>query len=803
MKRYPEIAYRYLRKQSRRTFLTIVGITLSIALITAIGIIGESIKSTRIEQAKEFSSYHGTFKNLNPQQLDILKKQNVVKRIGLNAGLGVVIVPGKSIYININGYNSEAIEMLNLGLLRGKFPEKEKEIALDEWVLQELDIEAVPGKKTHLKFENSYETTHKKSAKYEGEEDFELVGVLKTHPGAKGSGHSVGIVTQETVRKLLPEEVFTYHQIFVEIKEGLPVRDALKEIKKTLGYDKEIYYNEALLSALEATGEISWPLIFLTLIITIAAAATIYNIFHISILERIRQFGILRSIGATPKQIKGIVLREALLLSLISVPLGLAVGILVASVLPYSLKILQGFISHVSISGWVLLGGAAIGILAVLISSFYPAYRASKILPLEAIRTHREVLKEIVARRKRWYSLIQYVFGITGKIAYQNLWRNKVRTIVTLFSMSLGVVLFIVFSYWVSGADVSTVTEQFIRADYVIKTHNLRGTSGLSDRDFEIISNLSGIKEVAKVQCNVSHILLPGHKASITSIFYGYTEKSLDAARKYLVAGEINIEKMSKEPIILIKDRTSNLKVGEEIVIMKDYLEDGQAEYQQQRFRIGGILKDIPTYIGFTSIGPDIVIHQNVFKVFMDSEIYKLFEINIDSGANRQLIENNLKNITKAIPGGTLISYEEELEKLREEKRQLMTLFYSLIVVIAIIGSFSIINTMSTNLILRTREFGILRAVGMTNRQLKQMIKMEGLFYGLMSSLWGSIAGSVLAYILFILMKNEATYLVWKVPWQYITFAWIGSILIGIISTYSPLKRISSMTIIDAIRTVE
>ena len=168
MKRYPEIAYRYLTKQSRRTLLTIVGITLSIALITAIGIIGESIKSTRIEQAKEFSSYHGTFKNLNPQQLDILRKQNVVKRIGLNAGLGLVIVPAKSIYININGYNSEAIEMLNLEVLRGKFPKKEKEIALDEWALEELDIEAVPGKKIHLKFENFYETTHEKFPEYEG-----------------------------------------------------------------------------------------------------------------------------------------------------------------------------------------------------------------------------------------------------------------------------------------------------------------------------------------------------------------------------------------------------------------------------------------------------------------------------------------------------------------------------------------------------------------------------------------------------------------------------------------------------------
>jgi putative ABC transport system permease protein len=108
-----------------------------------------------------------------------------------------------------------------------------------------------------------------------------------------------------------------------------------------------------------------------------------------------------------------------------------------------------------------------------------------------------------------------------------------------------------------------------------------------------------------------------------------------------------------------------------------------------------------------------------------------------------------------------------------------------------------------TNLILRTREFGILRAVGMAPDQMKKMVCLEGTFYGLIAAIYGSVIGTLLARVLYVLLNKSAGDTLWRIPWSGIAIATGAAVLVGLLSAVVPLRRIADMNIIDSIRTIE
>ena len=130
-------------------------------------------------------------------------------------------------------------------------------------------------------------------------------------------------------------------------------------------------------------------------------------------------------------------------------------------------------------------------------------------------------------------------------------------------------------------------------------------------------------------------------------------------------------------------------------------------------------------------------------------------------------------------------------------------MIYGIAAVIAFIALFSVINTLNSNIILRKREFGLMRAVGASNSQLKKMVVLEGAIFGIISAVWGTLLGTSLAYILYNLAKKELSYLNWSLPLPVIFGAIVVSILIGILATIAPMKRLSRLKIIEAINTIE
>ena len=190
--------------------------------------------------------------------------------------------------------------------------------------------------------------------------------------------------------------------------------------------------------------------VILLLMISFGSVSLIYNSFSISVAERTRQFGILKSIGATRKQIRDSVLYEALVLCAVGIPLGLLVGCLGIGITLYCLRDSFGFLMgesgnalqmHFVLNGWALLAAAGIGLVTAIISAWIPAKRAVRVSPVEAIRQTKDV--KLRGREVRTSRLTEKLFGFSGMLAAKNFKRNRKRYRSTVVGLFLSVTLFI------------------------------------------------------------------------------------------------------------------------------------------------------------------------------------------------------------------------------------------------------------------------------------------------------------------------------------------------------------------------
>jgi putative ABC transport system permease protein len=185
------------------------------------------------------------------------------------------------------------------------------------------------------------------------------------------------------------------------------------------------------------------------------------------------------------------------------------------------------------------------------------------------------------------------------------------------------------------------------------------------------------------------------------------------------------------------------------------------------------------------------------------SQHYSHIDVYLEDRANAEFIETQIKKIAGRFRNTRFVSYLNYKEETDNTIKTLSTMVYGLIFIVGFIGLCGITNTVNTNLILRQREFGILRAVGMTRSQLKKMLAYEGLIIGVVSSVFSVIIGLGLSYVLYYLLKAEPDFLTWTVPWCGVFLASGGLIIAGILSTLLSSGTVASLNITEALRTSE
>ena len=588
------------------------------------------------------------------------------------------------------------------------------------------------------------------------------------------------------------------------------------------------------------------------LIIILTSVYCIKNSFNISITEKIRQYGMLASVGATRRQIKSSVKTEAAMLGVVGIPVGTMSGILASLILVKVVNVLSaGWLNfalsfHTSLPALIL--AVIMSIATIYFSATGSARRAAKVTPLEAIRNTKEI--KIKSAKLKTPAIIGRIWGIGGVISYKNIKRNNKKYRTTVTSIVICSVTFIVISYFMSMA-FSRVGMSYASTDYNIGIN----MSCKKDLDIEKLSKLlSGIEgaedylvgagydfDVSKPEYTKEYgeycRQVYDNSEDVSQMFLitvlddkSYDKYASDAGIKNAAAGAIlvnkgtfdvyneNSSKYVKKEMELYKYKAGDtIRCGYNVyddASSDDNAVEGDTEsstednsgYVDEETINNGVRKTVDvTIAGVTDKVPIGYKGYSNTLLFMNQ---KGFESLWGDGKNGNEIkpghasysayvvaenadeyQDTFEKETEENPEYSQISfYVSNLDKEMRDEKSLFTLLgvfaYGLIVVIALIGITNIINTLSTGMELRSREFATLRSIGMTDKQFAGMVRLESVFISVKALVIGVPLGILISYLLCVMMNRMDDAIIYEPPYKAI----ILCIVVVIMLIYAIMK---------------
>lgn len=828
MKTYKDITKKYLLENKGRTITTICGIILSVALITSIMFFINGIYQNFIEREINASGeYHTSFMGLSNDEFEKMKSHPGVKLVGLNKNLGEITANNGdyNFIFEFNAVTKGAENLFPYDIEQGRFGENDSEVVIDVHTAKELSKDI--GDIITLNIDK------KKS-------EYKIVGIIDEQMAYGSRG--IGQVVLSTNLPLGSDTIIA----FEGNRNGL--RKTLDELKNMT--DKESFENNYYLSYIGAGRNLSrnkamvmMAIIIISLVIT-TTVLVIKNAFYISIVSRLKEFGLLKAIGATSKQLKSMILKEATIIASISVPFGLLFGVLAIIVVDKILKILSEdqLIISLNLEIWILVVAGILGFITTYICALLPAKELKKISALEAIDNREGIKKEKIKRIK--FSFIEKLLNIRSIMAYRNIKRNKKRYNSTILGLTISMIIFIVFSSYMRMVMNDALNYNSSSID--IPDYSLYIKQEVSDEKIESLSEqLNKINDISLIErgygsCGLVGAVIDDKKLNKTLVnqdnYMDYNklddkystinpmitsmklkDGNIKLLNKYLIDGNIDVDYIRKNNgIIMVKERMhyleekykmpiADLNVGDKINLFQvssNSDEDGNIKFNNDSLvevEIVAIVSELPSTFGdYDLIIPNTTM-KNIIGFEMNDEINGVdaIEIRLD---DKQSIE------TKTLVENVLNKYNMEYQSIDKQSEsekafinQIKFLIYGFIMVIGLISCTNIFNTMSTNIIFRRREIAALRAIGMSKKEMRNMIIKEGALYGIISVIYAVIIGTIINIILY-KQLTTITNFKFNIGLDIILGVGIVAILMGIIASLIPLRKIDESSIIEDLK---
>ncbi len=854
MKILNKLTIRNLKLNKKRTIVTIIGIILSTALICAVAGMFSSLQATLIASAKEDGgNRHITVENVAEQDLKYFANNRHVELMYTMENLGYATLNGSQNpykpYVYVVGYSSDAFANTPLHLIDGRTPKNSSEILISESIIDNalvsinigdritLDIgdrvcrdgSKMTQNNPYFVYEEGYneiddceETLQPKYTK-----EYTVVGIMErldyniesyNAPGYTVITYSDNLNTSTYDVSLLFKDP-GYYEDFIN---SLANSDALKNYNYTLNADL-LRWEGVGLSGSNQTMLYTVAAVVIGIII-VTSIFVIRNSFNISITEKTKQYGMLASIGATSKQIKKNVLYEGFILGIIGIPIGILCGILAVFILCQIVNILmpdfiQGVKFVFSVPLLPILLSVVLAGLTIYLSVISAARRSSKISPIEAIRNNNEI--KINPKKLKTPKIIGKLFGIGGEIAYKNLKRSRKKYRTTVISLVVSVAVFISLSsllnygFNLTGMYYKDLAYNIQTTVYPAATDTNITNNDIASTYAEILdmANIEDYSLQRRVQLNIDgknymtdmgfSDYFGGNKTSYTDDDTVYVELVALGDEEYQrfvssIGGDINDYASGG---ILIDDNT---------MYIDEHYEHFNIYNVDPGDTITGTLENGPEYslnivarADTRPMGLENLYSSSGYIIISDSMMdnldYSYSSLFINSSDTTKLESEITDYLENTDYEYYLYNVEEEVNAQRSMLLLISIFLYGFIIVISLIGITNIFNTITTNMNLRSREFAMLKSIGMTKREFNRMIRLESLFYGTKSLIIGiplGIIGSFAIYKAFA-VGNDFGFML---PWQAILIAIVVVfLLISIIMNFS-VKKINKQNIIETIR---
>lgn len=917
-----------LKLNRKRTIVTIVGIILATALLSALVTLVSSFQYSMIEyQKQKGGDFHVKFSNVKMSELSEFKNNRNIESTFETMGMGFAKLDGckneDKPYAYVMATDEAGFERGCFKLIEGRMAKNEDEIVIPRHLKTNGRIDIKVGDEITLdvgkRYDSNTESVISENCAYEHEAEtltdtvtkhYKVVGIMErpgygmedysaagytfvtysdelaaidngTKSEASEADTTLTVYSRYTQKALRNKDAVTADIIGVDDKLFEKANNSSVEmsseesdrfLKEMENAKYDIYMNGYLINyecvfPIDGTFKALFTVAaVVALIIILTSVYCIKNSFNISITEKIRQYGMLASVGATRRQIKSSVKTEAAMLGVVGIPVGTMSGILASFILVKVVNALSaGWLNvalsfHTSLPALIL--AVILSIATIYFSATGSARRAAKVTPLEAIRNTKEI--KIKSAKLKIPAIIGRIWGIGGVISYKNIKRNNKKYRTTVTSIVICSVTFIVISYFMSMA-FSVVGMSYASVDYNIGIN----MSCKKDLDIEKLSELlSGIEGAKDYLVGAGYYFdvdkpeytkeygeycgqLYDDREDVSQEFFitvlndkSYDKYASDAGVKNADTGAILVNKCTFD----VYNEKSSKYVKEEMELYKykagDTIECGYNVYDDASsddnaaegdtesstddnnavegdtesgtednsgyvdeetinngvrktvdVTIAGVTDKVP--IGYKGYGNTTLLFMNqkgFESLWADGKSNELKPGHASYSAyvvaeNADEYQDTFEKETEENPEYSQISfYVSNMDKQMRDEKSLFTLLgvfaYGLIVVIALIGITNIINTLSTGMELRSREFATLRSIGMTDKQFAGMVRLESVFISVKALVIGVPLGILISYLLCVMMNRMDDAIIYEPPYKAI----ILCIVVVIMLIYAIMK---------------
>lgn len=783
-----------LKSSRMRNIFVMITIVLASALLTAILMfaMGQNQQIKNDLSHRQQVDYY----NLTNEQVETLKADNrIAYQIQMKTG---VLSPMDGFDV-MPYYVSELSDKIQIGeLLEGKLPEKKNEIAVQAEMLKKMDIEPRVGSKVTFTF-------------YDGNiETFTVVGILNGSDTAKQFSVFLSQIYAESGSQLsdMPYEV--YAKLYGTTKmQPEDCKEVMYLIGKEAGIERK-YVNPSIQFIQSLSVDMQTIILcgIVGAVILLACVLVIYGVFYLSVIGRIHQFGQLRTIGMTKKQMKKFVSREGGVLYLHSAPIGILIGGIVGYfIIPDGFNILNTLL--------IIFFVFVVVYVITMVSVCKPARIAASVSPMEALRYVPQDGMKKTANKKLCRKLSPMGLGM------MNFSKNRKKTVITMLSLALGGILFMTAATYMSSFDKENYARQgyFVDAEFHIEYAqsaielNENGMSGmqaempLDNKMVKEISSLDGVEKVTEIKSFGVRFDYPKNdEYDNDDIIYPLTEEDTREIGKYLEDGSADYDKLMSGDYILAAGNNNaaeiygwEFAVGDTIIL---HYYDGN-KMSEKKVTILGILNH-----------KYVLDHNGLQGWFLMPEQAILNFLSYDSLNAHLLVSTEAEKeetVGEALTEMLAEKSELNLETFADRKvayeqtaNQLFGAISGLAIFIMMFSILSMMNTLITNIVTRKQELAMLESIGMSKGQIHRMLLGESLLLVLATVGVTMTIGTLCGYVLSNMLYNVgAFYMAFKFPVFMTLIYSVVLVSVPLIITLVSMHSFSKEALVERLRGME
>lgn len=826
MKMVTNIAFSNAKYYRSKSILTGAAVFLAAFLLFIVPTIGKDMVDAEYAMVNDtFPQYHACYMDVDSDKVNALSAHNDIGSWGLSCYAGSVLmtlplsenamenVKPDMVYMDENGAALSKAE-----LSEGRLPTGENEIVVSKADLNLFGLEGEIGDTVTL----SYQIYRGGGLDYRQEHNFVISGFLKQEE------RGMILVSKQFLEASIPAEEIRYQFLFqvagVEHAMTDDVEDTISRIAEQFAIpEADVAVNTPYLESNYIDPSFLWIVIVIMLIVVFAAVLTIYSIYYVSLEQQVQEFGRLKAIGVTNKQIRQIVLREGLLVAVCAVPIGLLFGTLMTKLLLFLLvNMMEGnLLTEVRIKEiiaghripfyhwWIYGLTVVVTFITVYISLLKSMHMAEKIPAVSAMRFQGNARTPAGVRNG-------YADLTIWRLAKNNILSNRRKSLTTILSMSMtGIFIMIVASVLSCTNPEQMVNENF-NGQYEIvldtvegdKEHpewaweEVRKNNPLNDEFLQEIRDMDGVENVeAFSRVDIGGGIFDPEEPHYIS---GIPESFADELEKGITKGRATYEDIKSGDKVVL-DQTFfywypdlKVNVGDTFTFT---VYDGDHEYERELeiIAIGDFRQGL-------SGGNCLIMAKEGADGLCTDNINRRVYVYADQDYDEKL-ENKLDGIIYERSKGLLDmrTRRSEYEFDKSSMHFINSVCFIFLGVLGAICIMNLINTMISSVNTRRKVFGMMQAVGMSDKQLRKMLFSEGLFYTLGTLLISIGAGSILGYGAFLWAKHN-----YILDIRTFSYPWIMALVVTVVMIFVQIflvlmlgRSLKKESVIDRVRFYE